>query len=70
VAPVKGQKNAREEENVGPQWSVLGGLDIHFSHRIDLRVGEFSYSQTYMKDRTLTSLGATAGMVFRLPIGR
>ena len=68
--PVKGAKNAREEEAVGPEWSILGGLDVHFHHRIDLRVGEFSYSKIYMTDRTLTSLSATAGFVYRLPIGR
>ncbi len=68
--PVKGAKNAKREEAVGPQWSVLGGLDVHFHHRIDLRVGEFSYSEIYMKDRTLSPLSVSAGVVFRLPIGR
>jgi hypothetical protein len=53
-------------EDVGLQWSVLGGVDFRLAHRFHLRVGELGYSKIYLPDRTLTQLTASAGLVYRL----
>ncbi len=50
----------------GPQWSVLGGLDVRLNRRFVIRMGELSYSKTYTKDWTLTPLTASAGIVYRI----
>jgi hypothetical protein len=64
--PISGEPKPELHEGLGPQWSVLGGLDVHLSHHIVLRVGELSYSKTYLKDWTMTPLTASAGFVYRL----
>lgn len=56
-------------EGIGGQWSILGGLDVHLGHRVSLRLGELSYSEIYLRDRTINPVGATAGIVFRTRIG-
>jgi hypothetical protein len=55
------------DEKVSPDLTILGGIDVHMSHRISLRVGEASYSRVFRSDRTLNTLGASAGLVYRLP---
>lgn len=52
-------------EGLGPEWSVLGGVDVHLYRHFNLRFGELGYSKIYVKDRTLTSLTASSGVVFR-----
>jgi hypothetical protein len=53
-------------EETSPQWSILGGLDIYLKNRLSLRIGEFSYSEIYRKERTLTPISASAGVVYRI----
>ena len=53
-------------EGFGPQWSTVGGIDVHLAGRIVLRVGEISYSKTYLSNWTLTPISASAGFVYRL----
>ena len=53
-------------EEVGLQWSVLGGVDIRLAHHLRLRVGEVAYSKIYLSDRTLSPLNASAGFVYRI----
>src|ERR1700759_2272643 len=43
-------------EDVGLQWSILGGLDFRLTHHIRLRAGEFAYSNIYLPNRTLKAL--------------
>jgi hypothetical protein len=57
-------------EEIGGQWMVLGGLDVHLKNRLTLRVGELSYSEIYLKGKTLNPLSASAGIVFRPRLGR
>jgi hypothetical protein len=58
-APIK-------SEETSPQWSILGGLDVHLKSRLSLRMGEFSYSEVYRRDKTLTPISASAGIVYRV----
>jgi hypothetical protein len=53
-------------EETSPQWSILGGFDVHLKNRLSLRMGEFSYSEVYRKDKTLTPLSVSAGIVYRV----
>ena len=53
-------------EEVGMQWSVLGGVDIRLKHHLRLRVGEVAYSKIYLSGRTLSPLNASVGFVYRL----
>jgi hypothetical protein len=50
---------------LGPQWTVLGGLDFHLRHRWSIRAAEFSYSNIYVDNQTLRPLGVRAGIVYR-----
>jgi hypothetical protein len=50
----------------GPQWSLLGGLDVRLNHRFVVRMGELSYAKTYVKDWNLTPITASAGIVYRI----
>ncbi|HEV2275814.1 MAG TPA: hypothetical protein VGR96_16705 [Acidobacteriaceae bacterium] len=61
-----GQPEPKLDEAIGPEWSLLGGVDLHFNRRLSFRLGEFSYSKIYVTNRTLTPLGASAGFVFRI----
>jgi len=53
-------------EEVGGQWSVLGGIDIRLNRHLRLRVGELAYSRIYLSERTLSALNASAGFVYRI----
>jgi hypothetical protein len=53
-------------EGFGPQWSAVGGIDVHLSGRFVFRVGEISYSKTYLSNWALTPISASAGFVYRL----
>jgi hypothetical protein len=53
-------------EDVGLEWSVLGGVDFRLAHHLRLRVGELGYSKIYLPARTLTPLTASAGLVYRI----
>jgi hypothetical protein len=64
--PLKGDPKPKLMEGLGPEWSVLGGIDVHLNPRVNFRIGELAYSQTYVKGRTVTPLNASAGMVFRI----
>src|SRR5580700_4756281 len=45
-------------EDVGLQWSILGGLDVRLAHHFRLRAGELAYSNIYLPNRTLKALNA------------
>jgi hypothetical protein len=64
--PNTGEPPPRMLGGFGPQWSVLGGLDVRLNHRFVLRMGELSYAKTYVKAWALTPLTASAGIVYRL----
>jgi len=53
-------------EETSPQWSILGGFDVHLKNRLSFRMGEFSYSEVYRKDKTLTPISVSAGIVYRV----
>jgi hypothetical protein len=61
-----GQPQSKLVEGLGPQWSAIGGLDIRLSQHLVMRVGEISYSKTYLKDWNMTPLTASAGFVYRI----
>jgi hypothetical protein len=61
-----GQPEPKLDEALGPQWSTVGGLDIYLEHRFVIRMGEISYSKTYLNGWTMTPLTASAGIVYRL----
>jgi hypothetical protein len=63
---LRGQPEPKLVEGFGPQWSAVGGLDIHLAGRFVFRVGELSYSRTYLKNWGLTPLTASAGFVYRI----
>jgi hypothetical protein len=62
-----GNRKLWVEEKIAPELSILGGLDVHVGHHLSLRLGEASYSQIYRSDRTLNTLGASAGVVYHIP---
>ena len=64
--PIKGEPKPKLVEGLGPQWSAIGGLDVHFSQHFVFRVGELSYSKTYLKNWTMTPWTASAGFVYRI----
>jgi hypothetical protein len=64
--PKPGLPKPVNTEETSPQWSILGGLDVHLKNRLSLRMGEFSYSEIYRKEKTLTPLSASAGIVYRV----
>jgi hypothetical protein len=64
--PIPGEKPPKPIEGLGPQWTILGGVDVKLSHRVSIRAGEISYSKLYLKDWGLTPLNVTAGVVLRL----
>lgn len=64
--PKPGLPKPVNTEEATTQLSVLGGLDLHLKHRLSLRMGEFSYSQIYRKEKTLTPISASAGIVYRV----
>jgi hypothetical protein len=64
--PVSGQPWPQLYGGFGPEWSVLGGLDVHLNRHIVIRMGEISYAKIYLKDWNATPLSASAGLVFRL----
>jgi hypothetical protein len=61
-----GQPEPKLIEGFGPQWSTVGGIDVHLAGRLVLRVGEISYSKTYLSNWNLTPISASAGFVYRL----
>ena len=61
-----GLPTPRKTEETSPQWSILGGLDVHLKRRLSLRIGELSYSQVYRTEKTITPISASAGIVYRV----
>jgi hypothetical protein len=47
----------------GPEWQIVGGADYFLNHHVRLRVGEFSFSQQYMSNRTLSPWAYSSGLV-------
>jgi hypothetical protein len=63
--PIPGS-NPTPVEGTGFQWTLTGGLDVHLTHHLGVRVGDISYSKLYLKNWSLTPLNVTAGIVYRL----
>lgn len=63
-APNKGPKPTMKV-GVGPQLTAVAGIDFYVNRLISLRVGELSYSDVIVGSRTMTSLTASAGIVYR-----
>ena len=63
-APNKGPKPTMKS-GTGPQLTAVGGFDVYMNRRFSLRVGELSYSDVNVGSRTMTSLTASAGIVYR-----
>jgi hypothetical protein len=59
------QPRPKLDYDIGPEWSGIGGIDVHVSHHIAIRAGEFSYSKIYTR-KTLTPISASVGIVYRL----
>jgi len=53
-------------EGLGLQWSALGGLDVYAAHHFSFRAGEISYSKIYRPQKTMTQVGASFGIVYRI----
>ena len=62
VAAATNEKRLVEGAFQGP----VGGLDIYLQHNFVIRMGEISYSKTYLHGWTMTPLTASAGIVYRL----
>ncbi len=65
-APKPGLPKPVNTEETSLQWSILGGVDVHLKNRLSLRIGDFSYSQIYRKEQTLTPISASVGIVYRI----
>ena len=63
--PVPGEKVPKPMEGMGPQWTILGGVDVHVYRRLSARLGEVSYSTLYLKNWDLSPVNVTGGMVLR-----
>jgi hypothetical protein len=63
-APNKGPKPV-QKVGVGLQLTAVAGIDVYMNRRFSLRVGELSYSDVSVGSRTMTSLTASAGIVYR-----
>ena len=64
--PTKTGPQPKLVENLGPSWQAIGGLDLHVRRHLSIRVAEFSYGQTYLKNWNMTPLTASAGIVYRI----
>jgi hypothetical protein len=64
--PIAGVKPPQPVEGLGPQWTILGGVDFRLTHHMGFRLGEISYSKIYLKNWNLTPLNLTAGVVYRI----
>ncbi len=64
--PRKWKPKPKLDEGFGPQWAILGGLDVHLTHHFSLRAGELGYSYIYANTSTMKQLSASAGIVYRL----
>lgn len=64
--PTPGEKVPKPIEGMGPQWTMLGGVDLHVTNHLAVRVGEVSYSKLYLKHWELSPVNVTAGLVWRL----
>jgi hypothetical protein len=63
-APNKGPKPTMKS-GVGPQLTAVAGFDLYVNRSISVRVGELSYSDVIVGSRTMTSLTASGGIVYR-----
>jgi hypothetical protein len=50
---------------IGPEWSIVGGVDWYLHRRLTVRLGEFSYSNIYVS-QTLKPWSFGGGIVYRL----
>jgi hypothetical protein len=64
--PIAGEKLPKPTEDLGYAWMVAGGVDVHLTHHLGIRVGEISYTKIDLKEWNLTPLNFTAGIVYRI----
>jgi hypothetical protein len=64
--PILGAKQVKPIEDIGTQWTILGGVDFKLNHHFSARVGEVSFSKLYLKQWNLTPVNFTAGVVYRI----
>lgn len=64
--PIVGVKQPKPIEDIGTQWTLVGGVDFKLNHHFSARVGEISYSKLYLKEWNLTPVNFTAGIVYRI----
>jgi hypothetical protein len=63
--PGKGLPKPTMKVGTGLEWSAVSGVDVYMTQTMSLRVGELSYGNVFVGTRTLTSLTASAGIVYR-----
>jgi hypothetical protein len=63
--PQEGQPKPTMKVGIGLQWSAVSGVDVYLTKSVSLRAGELSYSNVFVGTRTLTSLTASTGIVYR-----
>jgi hypothetical protein len=63
--PREGLPKPSMKVGIGLQWSAVSGVDVYMTRSVSLRVGELSYSNVFVGTRTLTSLTASTGIVYR-----
>ena len=64
--PNMGEPPPRVLGGFGPQFSIVGGLDVHINRQFVFRTGEITYSKTYTKNNwSLTEVTASTGIVYR-----
>ena len=47
-------------------WEMATGVDYHLTHRIDLRLFDFTYGKIYLLQNGLNPKTYSSGVVFRL----
>jgi hypothetical protein len=63
--PHKNLPKPTMKQGIGLEWSAVSGVDVYMTRTVSLRVGELSYGNVFVGTRTLTSLTASAGVVYR-----
>ena len=53
-------------DQVSPDLTCLGGIDIYIAHHVVLRLGEASYSRVFRSDNTLSAFSIGSGFVYHL----
>jgi hypothetical protein len=63
--PHEGQPKPSMKVGIGLEWSAVSGVDYYLTKSVSLRAVELSYGNVFVGTRTLTSLTASTGIVYR-----